>query len=114
MYETYFMQNILQKTKSCYPGPLISHNSQIGDCVTRTYHIEFEIKDSTNTRRSASYIYLPFEIDRNYGEKNKLYDKRGDCNIPIVDFPFICSIIPRVPAFGVYIYISADEIFQIL
>ena len=75
MYEAYFMQNILQKTKSYYPGLLISHKSQIADCVARTYHIEFEIKDITNTCRSASYIYLPFEIDSNYGKKQNFTTK---------------------------------------
>ena len=36
----------------------------------------------------------------------KLYDKRGDFNFPIVDFPLIYSNIPATPAYGVYIYIA--------
>jgi hypothetical protein len=35
--------------------------------------------------------------------RTKLYDKRDDFNIPIVNFPFICSSIPTAPAYGVYI-----------
>ena len=35
--------------------------------------------------------------------RTKLYDKRDDFNFPIVNFPFICSNIPTVPAYGVYI-----------
>jgi hypothetical protein len=31
------------------------------------------------------------------------YDKRDDFNFPIVNFPFICSNIPAVPAHGVYL-----------
>jgi hypothetical protein len=33
----------------------------------------------------------------------KLYDKRDDINVPIVNFPFIFSNIPAAPAYGVYI-----------
>jgi len=33
----------------------------------------------------------------------KFYDKRGDFNFPIVNFPFICSNIPAAPAYGVCI-----------
>jgi hypothetical protein len=35
--------------------------------------------------------------------RTKLYDKRDDFNFPIVNFPFLCSNIPAVPAYGVYI-----------
>ena len=35
--------------------------------------------------------------------RTKLYDKRDDCNVPIVNFPFICSNITAAPAYGVYI-----------
>jgi hypothetical protein len=35
--------------------------------------------------------------------RTKLYDKRYDFNLPIVNFPFICSNIPAAPAYGVYI-----------
>ena len=35
--------------------------------------------------------------------KTKLYDKRDDFPFPIVNFPFISSIIPRTPSYGVYI-----------
>ena len=35
--------------------------------------------------------------------RNKLYDKRDDFSLPIVNFTFICSNIPAAPAFGVYI-----------
>jgi len=44
----------------------------------------------------------------------KLYDKRDDFNIPIVNFPFTCSNIPTEDAYGIYIYIyiSVATIFQ--
>jgi hypothetical protein len=39
------------------------NNSRFGDFVDRIYPIEFEIKNTTDTDRSASYINLHLEID---------------------------------------------------
>ena len=52
---------------------------------------------------SASYLDLNLKIDSGGWLRTKLYDKRDDFNFPIVHFPFICSNIPAVPAYGVYI-----------
>ena len=43
------------------------------------------------------------EIDNEGRLRTKLYDKRNDFNFPIANFPFICSNIPAIPAYGVYI-----------
>ena len=79
------------------------NNSRFGDFVDRIYPIEFEIKNTTDTDRSASYIDLHFEIDSSGRLRRKLYDKRDDFNVPIVNFPFICSNFSTAPAYGVYI-----------
>jgi hypothetical protein len=39
------------------------NNSRFGDFVDRIYSIEFEIKNTTDTDRFASYIDLHLEID---------------------------------------------------
>ena len=39
---------------------------------------EFEVQDTTDTQRSASYIDIHTEIDNGERLKTKLYDKRGD------------------------------------
>jgi hypothetical protein len=62
-----------------------------------------EIKDTTHTDTSASYLDLHLEIDSEGRLTTKLYDKRDDFNFPIVNFSFICSNIPAAPAYGVYI-----------
>jgi len=49
------------------------------------------------------YLDLHLEIDNDGRLRSKLYDKRDDFNFPIVNFPFICSNIPAVPAYRVYI-----------
>ena len=51
--------------------------------VDRIYPIEPEIKDTTDTNRSASYLDLHLEIDSEGRLKTKLYDKRDDFNFPL-------------------------------
>ena len=66
------------------------------------YPSELEIKETTETAASFSYLdgYL-------YNDNGKLttglYDKRGDLKFPIVNFPFLSSNIPSAPAHGVYV-----------
>ena len=60
------------------------NNSRFGDFVDRTYPIELEIKNTTDTDRSASYLDLHLEIDSEGWLRTKLYDKRDDFNFPIV------------------------------
>ena len=55
------------------------NNSRFGDFVHRIYSIELEIKDTTDTGRSASYIDVHFLHLGNDSEerlKTKFYDKR--------------------------------------
>jgi hypothetical protein len=58
-------------------------NSSFGDFVDRIYPIEHEIKDTTDTDRSASYLDLHLEIDSEGRLRTKLYDKRDDFNFPL-------------------------------
>ena len=67
--------------------------------ISLIYPLEFEIKDTTDTDKSASYLDLHLEID----SEGRLRTKRDDLNFPIVNFSFICSNIPATPAYGVYI-----------
>ena len=60
--------------------------------------IELEIKDTTDTGKSASYLDLHLEIDNEVRLKTKLYDKRDDFSFPIVNFPFLSSNIPAASA----------------
>jgi hypothetical protein len=104
-----------RKTKRGYPSRsfnftfrhvddiLSLNNSRFGDFVDHIYPIEFEIKDTTDTYSSASYLDLHLEIGSEGRLRTKLYDKRDDFNFPIVNFPFICSNIPAAPTYGVYI-----------
>ena len=76
-------------------------NSRLDDFVDRIYPIELEIKDTTDTDMSASYLGLHLEIDIEGRLRTRLYDKRDVFNFHIVSFPFICSNIRAAPAYGV-------------
>jgi adenylate kinase len=62
--------------------------------IYKTLHRKLKIE-----QRSPSYLDLRLEIDSEEQLRTKLYDKRDDFNFPIVNFPFICSNIPAVPAY---------------
>ena len=78
-------------------------NNLFGNYVGRIFPIELEIKDTTETESSASYLDFHLEIYRKGGFRTKLYDKRYDFDFSIAYFPFMSSHIPVAPAFGVQI-----------
>ena len=70
--------------------------------VDRIYPIEPGKKDTTDPDMSTSYLDIHLEIDSEGWLRTKLYDKRDDLYIPIVNFLFICSTFPAA-AYEVYI-----------
>jgi len=82
-------------------GVLSINNARLSDFVNRIYPIELEIKDITDTDRSASYLMYTSKLTLR-AVKNELYEKREDFNFPSVNFPFVCSNILAAPAYGVY------------
>ena len=113
-YEAYCIKGLLKKNEKKlarsfnftfrYIDDVLSlNNSRFGDFVDRIYPMELEIKDTTDTDRSASYLDLHLEIDSEGWLRTKLYDERDNFSFPILNFPFICSNIPAAPAYGVYI-----------
>ena len=65
------------------------------------YPPELEVKETTDTASSASFLDLYLEFDDSGQLSTKIYDKR-DFNFKIINFPNICSNIPASPAYGVY------------
>ena len=79
------------------------NNSKFVDYVEHIYPIELEIKDTTDTVKSASYLDLHLKIDNEGRLKTKLYDKRDDFSFLTVNFLFLSSKSPAAPAYGVFI-----------
>ena len=65
------------------------NNSRFGGFVDRIYPIDLEIKDITDTDIYAAYLDVNLEIDSDGRLRTKIYDKRDDLNLPVVNFPFI-------------------------
>ena len=121
LYETEFIQGLLKKNKKKPSGffnfmchyihvddVLSLNSSKFGNFVDRIYSIELEIKDTTATDWSASYLDILLEIDSEGQLRTKLYHKRDDFNFPIVNFPFICTYVATFQQHHhmEYIYIS--------
>ena len=62
------------------------NNFKLGDFVDRIYLIEHDIKDTTYTTRSASYLDLHLEIDIEGRLRTNIYDKRDDFIFPLRTF----------------------------
>ena len=65
---------------------------------------ELEIKDTTESNTSASYLDLLLSVGRDGQLHTSLYDKRDDLNFHITNFPFLSSNIPSSPAYGVFFF----------
>jgi hypothetical protein len=70
---------------------------------------EIEIKDTTESDKSASYLDILLINDINGKLTTSLYDKLDDFDFAIVNIPFLCSNIPLSPAYSVCLPIDTQE-----
>ena len=112
-YEAEFVQSLLQASKKHlaqqfnftyrYIDDVLSlKNTKFAEYLEFIFPRELEIKETTETAACSSYLDCYLYID-NGKLTTRLYDKRDDCNFPIVNFPFLSSNIPSAPAYGVYV-----------
>ena len=78
-------------------------NPELDNYLGQMYPVELEIKDTTESNTSASYLDLPLSIGRDGQLHTFIYDKRDDFNFHITNFPSLSSNIPTSPAYGVFI-----------
>ena len=96
--------------------PLISHtgilmtflvlsinNSRFAEFLALIYPPELEVKETTDTASSASFLDIYLEFDDSGKISATIFDKRDDFNFKIINFPNMCNNIPASPAYGVYI-----------
>ena len=79
------------------------NNSRFAEFLPLIYPPELEVKETTDTASSATFLDLYLEFDESGQLSTKIYDKRDDFNFKIINFPNVCSNIPASPAYGVYI-----------
>ena len=79
------------------------NNPDFENYLSQMYPAELEIKDTTKSNTSASYLDFLLTIESDGQLRTSLYDKRDDFNFHITNFPFLSSNIPSLPAYGVFI-----------
>ena len=79
------------------------NNPEFENYLGQMYPAELEIKDTTESTTSASYLDLLLSIGRDGQLHTSIYDKRDGFNFHITNFPFLSSNIPSSPAYGVFI-----------
>ena len=113
-YEAEFIQSLLSVGKKRLASQFnftyryIDHvlsinNPDFENYLGQMYPPELEIKDTTESNTSASYLNLLLSIGTDGQLRTSLYDKRDDFNFYITNFPFLSSNIPSSPAYGVFI-----------
>ena len=113
-YEADFVQSLLSTGKKHlasrfnltyrYIDDVLSINNQeFENYLGQMYPAELEIKDTTESTTSASYLDLLLSIGRDGQLHTSIYDKRDYFNFHITNFPFLSSNIPSSPAYGVFI-----------
>ena len=93
------------------------NNPKFGDYINIIHLVELDIKDITDADHHASYLDLLLKYDNVHRLQVKLYDKRDDFNFNIVNFTFLCSNIPKSPAYGVFVsqlirYARASSMYE--
>ena len=113
-YEAEFIQSLLSTDRKQlasrfnftyrYIDDVLSiNNPEFENYLGQVYPIELEIKDTTESNTSASYLDLLLSIRRDSELHTSIYDKRNDLNFNITNFPFMSSNIPTSPDYGVFI-----------
>ena len=107
-YEADFIQYLLSAEKKQLASRLNLTYRYIDDVLSinypefehylgQMYPAELEIKDTTESTTSASYLDLLLSIWRDGKLHSSIYDKRDDYNFHITNFPFLSSNIFRRP-----------------
>jgi hypothetical protein len=82
---------------------LFINNSRFAEFLPLIYPPGMEVKETTDTASSTSFLNLYLKFDDSGQISTKVYDKRDDFNFKIITLPNMCSNIPASPACGDYI-----------
>ena len=77
------------------------NNLDFENYLGKMYPDGLEIKDTTESNTSSSYLDLPLSIQCDGQLRITLYEKRDDFNFHITNFPFLSNNIPSLLAYGV-------------
>ena len=113
-YDADFIQSLLSTGKKYlaslfnltyrYIDDVLSiNNPEFENYLGQMYPAELEIKDTTESTSSASYLGLLLSIGKDGQLHTSIYEKRDDFNFHITNFPFLSCNIPSSPTYGVFI-----------
>ena len=96
-YESEFLQKLVKDKKIHeatafnftyrYINDILSiNNSRFAEFLPLIYPPELEVKETTDTALSASFLDLYLEFDDSGQISTKIYDKRDDFNVKIINF----------------------------
>ena len=71
--------------------------------VNRIYPSELQLNKANVSDAEASFLDLHLSISDGF-VKTKIYDKRGDFDFDIVNFPFLDGDVPRSASYGVFFF----------
>ena len=78
-------------------------NPYFEQMVGQIYPTDLQLNKANSSHTEAPFLDLNLSI-ANGIVSSEIYDKRGDFNFEIVNFPFLDRDVPRSPSYGVYIY----------
>ena len=108
-YENEFLDKLVKESKRAlarklsyrYINDLISfNNKRFKEFISDICPKELTISETTESTSVASYLDHLFIRDKSNNVTTKLYDKRDAFGFHIVNFQFMSSNIPLVPAFN--------------
>ena len=70
--------------------------------VNQIYSSELQLNKANTSDTEAPFLDLHLSISNSF-VSSKIYDKRDDFDVDIVNFPFLDGDVPRRPSYGVYI-----------
>ena len=79
------------------------NNQEFENYLGQMYPVELEIKDTTESNTSASYLDLLLSLGRDGQLHTSIYDKHDYFNFHITNVPFLRSNIQTSPAYGIFI-----------
>ena len=95
---------ILSRYINRYIDDVLSmNNPEFENYLSQMYPVELEIKDTTESNTSASYLDLLLSIGRDGQLHTSIYDKRDNFDFHITNFPYLSSNIPTSPAYSIFI-----------
>ena len=82
----------------CIDGLVVFNSKKLGDYVGGICSSQLTVEGAGTSDGLAGCLDLTFIIGSNNRLYTRLYDKRGDFNFHIVNFPFISGNIPSGPS----------------